>query len=112
MLSLRGLEQAAAISSLCFVILSETKDLKAYTIIHRLVVLEILHSVQNDSTWRHIIQCHAERKRSISRFALPPTVSEILRFFTSFRMTAHGVILYNVMLSNAKHPLEADQRQR
>ena len=56
--------------------------------------------------------CHAERKRSISRFALPPTVSESLRFFTPFRMTTHGVILYNVMLSNAKHLLEADQRQR
>ena len=48
MLSLRGLEQAVAISSLCFVILSVTKDLKACTIIHRLVVLEILHFVQND----------------------------------------------------------------
>lgn len=48
MLSLRGLEQAAAISSLCFVILSETKDLKACTTTHRLRDLEILHSVQND----------------------------------------------------------------
>ena len=67
MLSLRGLEQAAAISSLCFVILSETKDLKACTIIHRLVVLEILHSVQNDNTWRHIIQCHAEQHEASPR---------------------------------------------
>ena len=64
MLSLRGLEQAAAISSLCFVILSVTKDLKACTIIHRLVVLEILHFVQNDNTGRHIIQCHAEQREA------------------------------------------------
>ena len=67
MLSLRGLEQAAAISSLCFVILSVTKDLKACTIIHRLVVLEILHSVQNDNTWCYIIQCHAEQREASPR---------------------------------------------
>ena len=32
-----------------YVILSETKDLKVYTIVHRHGDLEILHCVQNDS---------------------------------------------------------------
>ena len=34
---------------LCYVILSETKDLKACTTVHRHGDLEILHCVQNDS---------------------------------------------------------------
>ena len=82
MLSLRGLEQAVAISSLCFVILSETKDLKACTIIHRLVVLEILHFVQNDNTGRHCegfspwqslaALCHTEQREASPR-SLPET---------------------------------------
>ena len=67
MLSLRGLEQASAISSLCFVILSVTKDLKACTTTHRLRDLEILHFVQNDSTGRYIIQCHAEQREASPR---------------------------------------------
>ena len=33
---------------LCYVILSETKDLKACTTVHRHGDLEILHCVQND----------------------------------------------------------------
>ena len=67
MLSLRGLEQAAAISSLCFVILSVTKDLKVCTTTHRLRDLEILHSVQNDNTWRYIMLCHAEQREASPR---------------------------------------------
>ena len=46
--SLRGLEQAVAISLTYSVILSETKDLKVCTTFHRLTDLEILHFVQND----------------------------------------------------------------
>ena len=97
MLSLRGLEQASAISSLCFVILSVTKDLKACTTVHRHGDLEILHCVQNDSVYSVIVStlCHPEcnegSPRLLHAINAGCRLSALRRFFTAFRMTAYSV---------------------
>ena len=83
-----------------YVILSETKDLKACTAIHRHGNLEILHSVQNDRGYSVIVSVYVILSATKDLLADNTLSTVIARLETS-----RGNLSQYVMLSNAKHLL-------
>ena len=89
----------SSLYSMCYVILSETKDLKDCTTIHSLGALEILHTVQNDSVYSVFVSalCYVmlSEVEASPRWLCAVNAgcrwSALRRFFTPFRMTERSV---------------------
>ena len=98
--------------TLCYVILSVTKDLKACTAVHRHADLEILHSVQNDSVYSVIVSalCHAEQREASPRWLHTINAGCLLStsrgFFVTLRMTTQAIITnYSLLILKILLPI-------